>query len=80
MKSANDPKRAHAPWGAGLAALALALLSTGLRGAAPAYAVEPEFRLLRFGEVMPTGWIREQMIRDLREGFAGHLPEVAPFT
>ena len=44
------------------------------------YAVEPQFRLLRFGEVMPAGWIREQMIRDLRDGFAGHLPEIAPMT
>ncbi len=53
------------------------------RGAvsAPAdYGVEPQFRLLRFGEVMPGGWIREQMIRDLRSGFAGHLPEIAPKT
>ena len=46
----------------------------------PAYGVEPEFRLLKFGEVMPAGWIREQFVRDLRSGFAGHLPEVAPFT
>lgn len=44
------------------------------------YAVEPQFRLLRFGEIMPTGWIREQMLRDLRDGFAGHLPEIAPNT
>jgi len=47
---------------------------------APQYAVEPQYRLLRFGEVMPTGWIREQMVRDLRDGFAGHLPEIAPKT
>ena len=44
------------------------------------YGIEPAFRLLRFGEVMPSGWIREQTIRDLKEGFAGHLPEIAPFT
>jgi hypothetical protein len=44
------------------------------------YAVEPEFQLLRFGEVMPTGWIREQFIRDLNGGFAGHMPEIAPLT
>ena len=49
-------------------------------GAPAAYAVEPQFRLLRFGEVMPTGWIREQVIRDLMNGFAGHLPEIAPNT
>jgi hypothetical protein len=28
---------------------------------------------LTFGEVKPAGWIREQMLRDLREGFAGKL-------
>jgi hypothetical protein len=44
------------------------------------YAVEPQFQLLRFGEVMPTGWIREQVIRDLESGFAGHMPEIAPMT
>ena len=44
------------------------------------YAVEPQFRLLRFGEVVPTGWIHEQFVRDLRDGFAGHMPEVAPMT
>src|ERR1039458_6276652 len=52
-------------------------------GAEPAqatsvYAIEPQFRLLRFGEIKPLGWIREQMRRDLGEGFAGHLPEIAP--
>jgi uncharacterized protein len=44
------------------------------------YAVTPQFQLLRFGEVMPTGWIREQIIRDLAGGFAGHMPEIAPMT
>jgi DUF1680 family protein len=44
------------------------------------YAIEPQFRLLRFGAVMPAGWIREQMIRDLQGGFAGHMPEIAPKT
>jgi DUF1680 family protein len=44
------------------------------------YAIEPQFRLLRFGEVMPASWIREQIVRDLREGFAGHMPEIAPMT
>jgi hypothetical protein len=71
----------------------LALLAAALAAAAPvpaalasaadapaAYAIEPEFRLLRFGEVMPGGWIREQMARDLQVGFAGHLPEIAPKT
>jgi hypothetical protein len=44
------------------------------------FAVEPQFRLLPFGDVMPKGWIREQMIRDLDKGFAGHMPEIAPMT
>ena len=48
---------------------------------APAkYAVQPEMQLLRFGEVMPAGWLREQMRRDLASGFAGHMPEIAPNT
>ncbi len=46
----------------------------------PKYAIEPQYELLRFGEVMPTGWIREQVIRDLEGGFAGHMPEIAPMT
>ncbi len=44
------------------------------------YAIEPQFKLLRFGEVKPAGWIREQMIRDLDSGFAGHMPEISPKT
>jgi hypothetical protein len=66
---------------AGALVAAAPLPAAVLSEAAPApYGVEPEFRLLRFGEVMPNGWIREQIIRDLKVGFAGHLPEVAPFT
>ncbi|MEI8042056.1 MAG: beta-L-arabinofuranosidase domain-containing protein [Verrucomicrobiota bacterium] len=34
------------------------------------------FLPLRFGTVKPRGWILEQMRRDLREGFAGHLDEL----
>jgi DUF1680 family protein len=67
-----------------LAALGLALAAAPFLSASaapsPEYGLEPQFQLLRFGDVMPTGWIREQMIRDLRSGFAGHLPEIAPFT
>jgi len=33
----------------------------------------PVFTWLTLGEVKPTGWIKEQMLRDLNEGFAGHL-------
>jgi hypothetical protein len=55
-------------------------MAAGVPGAPAHYAVEPQFELLRFGEVMPEGWIREQVNRDLKVGFAGHLPEVAPFT
>ena len=38
--------------------------------------IQPQFRLLRFGEVRPRGWILEQMHRDLDGGFAGHLDEL----
>ena len=75
--------RLHASRAGTLLACGL-LLARGAAGASagvPAkYAVEPQFQLLRFGEVMPTGWIREQFIRDLDVGFAGHMPEIAPMT
>src|ERR1700722_14339098 len=38
--------------------------------------IAPVFRWLTFGEVKPAGWIKEQMLRDLKEGFAGHLGEL----
>jgi hypothetical protein len=60
--------------------LAPAARADAAAGLPSRYAVEPQFRLLRFGEVMPAGWIRSQMIRDLDVGFAGHMPEVAPMT
>jgi hypothetical protein len=39
--------------------------------------VTPSFQWLKFGELMPSGWIKAQMLRDIREGFAGHLDELA---
>src|SRR5271167_1828453 len=36
----------------------------------------PVFTWLTLGEVKPAGWIKEQMLRDLSEGFAGHLGEL----
>src|SRR5208283_4728822 len=41
-------------------------------------AVAPCFSWLKFGEVMPEGWLKAQMTRDIREGFAGHLDQLAP--
>src|ERR1700733_12154848 len=38
----------------------------------------PVFTWLTLGEVKPTGWIKEQMLRDLNEGFAGHLGALCP--
>lgn len=38
--------------------------------------VTPVFSWLTVGEVKPGGWIKEQMVRDLQEGFAGHLDEL----
>jgi hypothetical protein len=43
--------------------------SSEAAGAAPG----PVFTWLPLGEIEPAGWIREQMVRDLREGFAGSL-------
>jgi DUF1680 family protein len=39
-------------------------------------AVTPVFSWLTAGEVKPSGWIRAQMVRDLQEGFAGHLGDL----
>ncbi|KAF0195796.1 MAG: hypothetical protein FD166_2762 [Bacteroidetes bacterium] len=39
--------------------------------------VEQEYQWLRFGEIKPAGWIREQMESDL-DGFVGHLDELVP--
>ncbi|MGD1101826.1 MAG: beta-L-arabinofuranosidase domain-containing protein, partial [Terriglobia bacterium] len=36
------------------------------------------FSWLKLGEVKPSRWIKAQMARDLAEGFAGHLQELAP--
>ncbi len=41
------------------------------------YAIQPQFQFLRFGEVKPLGWIKEQMTRDLQDGFAGRLDKLA---
>jgi uncharacterized protein len=38
--------------------------------------ITPVFTWLTLGEVKPTGWIKEQMVRDLNEGFAGKLNEL----
>ena len=63
--------------------MAIALGTACLALAEPApvpvsYAVPPVYQLLRYGEIKPTGWILEQMRRDLKDGFAGHYDEVAP--
>lgn len=57
--------------------------ATSISGASPLpaqYAIQPQLQLLRFGEIKPSAWLLEQMQRDLRGGFAGHLPEIAPRT
>jgi hypothetical protein len=40
------------------------------------YVVQPAFIPLRFGAIRPRGWILQQMRRDLKTGFAGHLDEL----
>jgi hypothetical protein len=40
--------------------------------------IAPDFTWLPMGEVKPAGWIKEQMTRDLSEGFAGRLDELCP--
>ncbi len=41
------------------------------------YVVPAAFTQFKFGAVKPRGWILEQMRRDLRDGFAGHLDELS---
>jgi len=41
-----------------------------------AHAIAPVFTWLPMGEVKPEGWIKEQITRDLNEGFAGRLDEL----
>lgn len=53
------------------------VLTTSSSPPAPAETkLAPVFTWLTLGEVKPTGWIKEQMLRDLKEGFAGHLGEL----
>jgi hypothetical protein len=58
-------------------ALPWPVLARGAQQAAPSASAgpvsAPVFTWLPLGEIKPDGWIREQMIRDLREGFAGAL-------
>jgi hypothetical protein len=42
--------------------------------------VTAAFTLLKFGAIRPRGWILQQMRRDLRDGFAGHLDELCHAT
>jgi len=36
--------------------------------------IDQKLQWLTFGEIKPTGWLREQMLKDL-DGFVGHLDE-----
>jgi DUF1680 family protein len=40
------------------------------------HTIAPVFTWLPMGEVRPEGWIKEQITRDLNEGFAGRLDEL----
>ena len=63
-----------------IAALFISSVGTGAEAGRPqAQApVPPSFSFLKLGEVMPAGWLKAQMVRDLNEGFAGHMMELAP--
>ena len=37
-----------------------------------------QFKLLRLGEGLPRGWIKQQMLDDLRHGFAARLDDISP--
>jgi len=53
-------------------------LAQGAQNGSPSYAVTPRFQWLRLGEVKPSGWIKAQMLRNLRQGALGHLDQLAP--
>ena len=72
---AEQPNPADPVWNFNTAAATLAKVGDAQLANA-AYAVAPAFFPLRFGAVKPRGWILEQMRRDLRDGFAGHLDEL----
>lgn len=40
--------------------------------------IRPAYQWLRFGEIKPQGWLRQQMQRDLETGFLGRLDELVP--
>jgi DUF1680 family protein len=63
-----------------LCVLTAAAASPALRAQSPGQPAPPVpyFTWLGLGEVKPAGWIQEQMLRDLHEGFAGHLNELCP--
>jgi DUF1680 family protein len=65
----------------GIAAQAIATKSAAIPSPAPMPSgpLAPRaaaFTPLRMGEVLPAGWVRVQMQRDLREGFAGVLDKL----
>jgi hypothetical protein len=50
--------------------------TTAASAGAPPSSPAPAFEALPFGEVKPEGWIKQQMLRDLRQGFAGCLGQL----
>lgn len=42
-----------------------------------AISAEPVLKVLPLGDIKPSGWIKEQMRKDL-DGFVGHLDELVP--
>ena len=38
----------------------------------------PPYQVLPFGDIMPDGWIREQMLRDITSGNASYLEKMRP--
>ena len=39
-------------------------------------AQEPIFKFLKTGEVMPEGWLKNQMQQDIENGYARHIPQL----
>lgn len=76
MRSSAMTRRSFLQTAGGLAALGSVTVHAA--PVEPGTAVTPHFQWLRLGQVKPAGWIKAQLLMDLREGFAGRLDQLAP--
>lgn len=58
--------------------IAVALLTSCVKKADHETRENVAVRPILFGDIRPEGWIKEQMLFDVREGFVGHLDQLVP--